>query len=210
MVKITYFGHSCFQLILDYQVIVIDPYKDNSVPGLKIKNKIPTNFYHSSHSHNDHNATEKVQLFHDESEEIKHELISLYHDKNHGKDRGLSVAHIFYTSDYSICHLGDAGDVNDILQKEKLKNIDIILAPINGFYTISAEEVVKLKKEMNWKIVIPMHYEIKQEGIGYPDGGQIDIFKELLPNYLEIDSSSVVINEDLFKYDALIFKGREQ
>ena len=200
-------GHACFQIIGDDLSIVFDPYKDNSVPGLNIRRNIEANFCYCSHSHYDHNAIEKVNLLLGEKEEIRNIAISLPHDKNNGKDRGFSIARIFYYSDYSICHLGDIGDVRSVINDKRFKNIDIVLCPINGFYTISAKEAAKLQKEMNWKILIPMHYEIEEKGIGYPDNGQINIFKSLYnkDEILEIDDFKLEMKDEYFKYKTLIF-----
>ena len=53
-----------------------------------------------------------------------------------------------------------------------------------------------------------MHYEKKEEGSGYPDGGQIDIFKKGI-HYQLIEAGEVEINKEHFKYDSLIFTGHE-
>ena len=34
-IRISYYGHMCFGLDCDEQTVIIDPYKDGSVPGLK-------------------------------------------------------------------------------------------------------------------------------------------------------------------------------
>lgn len=205
--RIINYGHACFKIVDDNLSIVLDPYQDDSVPGLCIKSNIDANFVYCSHSHYDHNAFEKVNLLLGEKEEIKSETIKIPHDKKQGRERGLVNARIFYFSDYSICHLGDIGDINSILNDERFKNIDIVLCPINGFFTIGAVEAVKLQKEMNWKILIPMHYEIKEKGIGYPDHGQIDIFKSLYnkDEMSEIDDDEITIKKEHFNYKTLIF-----
>lgn len=196
-------GHACFEVIGDGKSIIFDPYKDGSVPGLKIHDVLTANMVHCSHQHYDHNAIEKVKIFLPESP-IQTKDVVLPHDKENGAKRGLSNAKIVYFSDYSLCHMGDIGDPKAVLEKEELKNIDVVLCPINGFYTISAIEAIELQKKMGWKLLIPMHYEIKEEGIGYPDGGQIDIFMKNIENYLKVNDSEVTITDELFKYKSLV------
>ena len=202
--QIINYGHACFKIIEDGISVVLDPYEDNSVPGLELNKNIKANFVFASHSHADHNAIRKIEI-EKKDFELKRSEILLPHDEVNGNKRGMSFARIFYFSTYSICHLGDIGDSQAVEKCLELKDIDIVLCPINGFFTISAETAIKLKKKMNWKLIIPMHYEIKERGSGYPDGGQIDIFKRLLPNHLIIDNDHIDINNHLFKYDSLIF-----
>ena len=48
-----------------------------------------------------------------------------------------------------------------------------------------------------------MHYEYN--GTGYPDGGQINIFKKKITNILEVEDE-VEIDQSVFKFDSIIFK----
>ena len=80
------------------------------------------------------------------------------------------------------------------------------MAPINGFYTISSEELVKIINIIKPRLTIPMHYYKKERKSGYPDGGQIDEFKSLVGDYLEVDGYEIEVNENLFKNRVVIFK----
>lgn len=202
-------GHACFEVRSDEVSIVFDPYQDGSVPGLQLKKKIVANMVHCSHQHFDHNAFDKVEIV-PPNKPIKTKEIKLPHDKENGAKRGFSTAKIVYFSDYSICHMGDIGDPKAVIERDELKNIDIVLCPINGFFTISAKEAIALQKEMGWKLLIPMHYEIAEEKTGYPDGGQINIFKTYIENYLKVNDSDVEITPDIFKYKSLIFLKRRK
>ena len=199
-------GHACFKIIDEGIAVVFDPYKDDSVPGLNIHDKISTNYLFMSHDHFDHNAEEKINLIRIDSK-IDVKRILLPHDKCGGKQRGMSFVTVIKFPDYSVCHMGDIGDPKAVIGHDELKNIDVVLCPINGYFTISAEEAIELQKVMGWKLLIPMHYEIKEKGIGYPDGGQIDIFKTKIgsDNYSFIDNYYLDINEDSFSRKSLIF-----
>ena len=202
--KIINYGHACFKVISDNTSVLFDPYQDNSVPGLKLKNNQEVDYVFCSHAHADHNAIEKTRLT-GLNKDLRVKTIELPHDTNGGSQRGMSKARIIYFSDYSICHLGDIGDPLIASRYEELKDIDIVLCPINGYFTISALEAIELQKKMNWKLLIPMHYEIKEKRIGYPDGGQIDIFKANMKNYQEIDSDEIDVDQSVFHYDSVIF-----
>ena len=175
--RIINYGHACFKIIDDDISIVLDPYGTDSVPGMELPKNIKANYVLSSHEHFDHNALDKVEII-PTDKELPMVEVSLPHDKFGGAKRGMSIARIFNFSDYSICHMGDVGDPEAVLKHEELKNIDIVLCPINGFFTISAKDAYQLQKKMGWKLLIPMHYQDAKKGTGYPDGNQIQIFKD--------------------------------
>ena len=104
--------------------------------------------------------------------------------------------------------MGDIGDVNDVLKRSELKNIDVVLCPINGFYTISSEELVKIINIIKPRLTIPMHYYRKENDSGLPDDHQIDTFKRLV-EYQETNNSSVIVNDELFAKPVLIFNKSE-
>ena len=81
--KIEYLGHSCFKLDDE---LVIDPYKDGSVPGLpplrtKAKKVI------CSHEHADHSGRECVEIIPGECT-FEIEEVPSFHDDQQGKLRG--------------------------------------------------------------------------------------------------------------------------
>lgn len=175
--KIINYGHACFKIIDDDVSVVLDPYRNGSVPGLTLPSNIKANYAFASHDHFDHDALELISI-EPNGNPLPMKEILLPHDKSGGRQRGMSVARVFNFSDYSICHMGDIGDKDAVIKCEELKNIDIVLCPINGFYTISAEDAIELQKKMGWKVLIPMHYQDIKKGTGYPDENQIKIFKD--------------------------------
>ncbi len=196
-------GHACFLFKGKDISFVVDPYQDNSVPNLRLP-RVSANYVFSSHEHADHNATNLVKCT-PINKEIKYEVIVVPHDHHNGSRRGLNKMHIFYIDDLKIIHSGDLGCIpsKDVL--EKMKDTDVLLAPINGHFTASSQEIAEILKIVKPRLVIPMHYHKADKNSGYPDGGQIDIFKRLVPNYLEVNEYQVVLDDDIFKYDALIF-----
>ena len=55
-------------------------------------------------------------------------------------------------------------------QIEKIGEVDVLMVPVGGVYTISAKEAVKIMSQIEPSIIIPMHYQlpklkIKLEGL---------------------------------------------
>ena len=205
--RIINYGHSCIKVISDGVSVIFDPYRDNSVPGLNLPDDLEADYVFCSHDHDDHNAANKVKLTGNKPP-LKMKEVVLNHDPQGGRLRGKTIARILYFSDYSICHLGDCGDVNELLENEEIDNIDIVLCPINGFYTIGALDALRLKRNKNWKLLIPMHYQIKtpEMSTGYPDGGQINIFIKSVDRFAFAPSIGFEVNDKYFKYNYLIFE----
>jgi L-ascorbate metabolism protein UlaG (beta-lactamase superfamily) len=202
--KITNLGHASFLIEHQGVSIVFDPYHDESVPGLKFPEDVKANFIFSSHNHDDHNAIDLVEKLSTEFN-IRFKDIVIPHDNKNGAIRGLNIAKIVYFDEFSVLHLGDAGDIDSIINNDEFKNIDIVLCPINGFYTISALDAIKCQKHMNWKLLIPMHFHNPLNNSGYKDVEQISLFKSHCLNTIEVNDTNIVIESNMFKFDALIF-----
>ena len=73
--------------------------------------------------------------------------------------------------DLKLCHLGDLGQEElTEEQLEKIGEVDILMIPIGGTYTISAKEALKIMSQIEPRITIPMHYalpklKIKLDGL---------------------------------------------
>ena len=127
-----------------------------------------------THDHEDHSNIEAIQgepfLIKGPGEydvkDITVQGLQLFHDKRKGQDRGLNTIYVIEIEDVRVCHMGDfgEGELREDL-REKLGEIDILLIPVGGVYTIDAEEASKIVSELEPKIVIPMHYRI--EGLNY-------------------------------------------
>lgn len=201
--KLHYYGHSCFGFDDGTFSIIIDPYKDNSVPNLTLDNNLKANLVLCSHSHDDHDAVDKVNII-NTSNNIDVIKIHSFHDKRHGLERGDNIIHVIKKNGLKIVHLGDLGDINSIEDINLIKNSDVLLIPINGFYTIGPKEAVELINLINPKLVIPMHYYKKEFNSGYKDGNQIEIFKSLVGNYEEIKENEIFIEDYLKKAKFLL------
>ena len=65
-----------------------------------------------------------------------------------------------------ICHLGDLGHVLTAEQVAEIDGVDVLLVPVGGISTIDAIQAAQIVRQLEPKIVIPMHYKtdaIKRE-----------------------------------------------
>lgn len=200
MLTITNYGHACFKFASEKVSVVFDPYDE--VPNLQMP-MISANYCICSHKHSDHCATNYVELIPTETHLMIEEIL-VPHDHHNGMHRGMNKMHIFSLGGYKVIHFGDLGCIpsQDIL--EKMKNADIIFAPINGFYTISAKELKQIVDIIKPRLVVPMHYHRIDNNSGYPDGEQIDIFKTLI-DFKEVNNPVITVDDKTFDKPVLIF-----
>ena len=167
---ITWQGHSCFKIQdkigSDGVTVVTDPFSKEV--GLKVPN-CEADIVTISHDHYDHNNSAALRgqpLIINCAGEYDYkgilvEGIDSFHDDKEGKERGLNVIYRFEVEDISIVHLGDLGSPLDNGQLEKLAGTDILLIPVGGKYTLDAKKAVEVISQIEPRIVIPMHYKIK-------------------------------------------------
>lgn len=169
--NIIWHGQSFFEIIASLgknsQVkIVIDPF-DESL-GLEVP-KLEGDILLISHDHYDHNNKKAISgnyfLIEGPGEyEVKGifiQGISSFHDQSQGKERGGNTIYTMEAEDLKICHLGDFGQKELIdEQLKEIGEIDILMIPVGGTYTISAKEALKIMTQIEPKITIPMHYAL--------------------------------------------------
>lgn len=163
---ISWFGQSCFRVECKEGSILIDPFDKNT--GLKMP-KIKDDLVLVTHPHHDHNNLEGAEagvfvITNPGEYEIKGihvQGISSFHDKEQGAARGLNTMYRIKAEDMVICHLGDFGEgkLSDE-QVEAIGDVDILMVPVGGHYTIDAKEAVEVISQVEPKIVIPMHYKV--------------------------------------------------
>ena len=204
MGTIIYLGHASFLIKSKAFDIVLDPYMKESVPGLKFPKGLVADKVFCSHDHYDHCAANLVSIKSNPQNVVTIESV-VPHDKEGGKKRGMNMIRMFDVDGYKVVHLGDTGCVPPKDKLIKFINCDVLLAPINGFFTINPSELKAICDIINPRIVVPMHYYMAEKNSGYPDGDMFNKFKKEFPNIKYIDKEL-----DLEKYKeykgALVFK----
>ena len=171
IMNIVWHGQSCFQIsssqIKNNHVnIVIDPFSEET--GLKIP-KLEADIVLVSHQHYDHNNVKAVPGSpfvvsgpgEYEVKEVFIHGIPSFHDSSLGKEKGSNTIYTIEAEDLRICHLGDLGQKElTPEQVEKIGEVDILMIPIGGMFTISVKEAMKIMSQIEPNIIIPMHYQI--------------------------------------------------
>jgi len=167
--EIKYYGQSCFVINANNISIAIDPYQEQW--GLK-KLKLSADIVLITHDHADHNNAEAVSLKSSKPDIINNpgeyeikgvfiEGIDSYHDEEKGKTRGQNTIYTINLEKIKICHLGDLGQPELIDQQlERIGEVDVLMVPVGGNFTIDAVGATKVINQIEPKIVIPMHYKM--------------------------------------------------
>ncbi|MFZ5425257.1 MAG: MBL fold metallo-hydrolase [Patescibacteria group bacterium] len=162
--EITFLAHACFKIKGRDVSILIDPYDPDQV-GYSLP-KQSADILLVTHDHFDHNYVEGVKDYkllingpgEYEKDGVFIQGIPTYHDDVKGEERGKNTMYLIHIDGLSIMHVGDLG--HELTQEtfEKLSNVDILMVPVGGEYTINAEKAVKVISSIEPGIVIPMHY----------------------------------------------------
>lgn len=66
---------------------------------------------------------------------------------------------VYDFGDLTVCHLGRLDDMLREEQLEALGNVDVLLVPIDGDQTLSADQAAEIARMIEPRIVIPMHVD---------------------------------------------------
>ena len=164
-------GQACFQIIAqkgkqESLKIVIDPYSEEI--GLKLS-PLEADIALFTHDHFDHNNAKALKgtpfLIANPGEyDAKGAFIQgifSYHDEQEGKERGTNTIYTIEVEDMRICHLGDFGQKElSAEQLEAIGDVDILMVPVGGTYTIDAKTASHIVNQIEPKIAVPMHYAL--------------------------------------------------
>lgn len=209
--KIKWYGHAAFYLASEKGLrIIIDPYEPGGFGGAIGYGPITdeADVVLVSHDHADHNyvkgipgrpqiikgpGTHRVQ-------DWQVRGIAAYHDEGKGSQRGGNTIFCFSLDEIRICHLGDLGHIPTAEQVKEIGQVDLLLIPVGGVYTIDPTQARQTIQKINPLIAIPMHF--KTPRCGFPlanveeftkgkkvttqSGSELKISKESLPKEPEI------------------------
>ncbi len=170
-VSIRYIGHSCFLITTSEGVqILTDPVE---FKGYHFPKGIKPDIVTVSHNHVDHNRVDMIEgnprIIYGCSSNKKVETIDLvvknvriftvpsYHDP--GK-HGVNAIFIFDFDGIRIVHLGDLGTVLSDDQISAIGNVDFLMIPVGGQFTITIPEANQVVEQLEIRrAVFPMHYK---------------------------------------------------
>lgn len=188
--KLTWEGHSCFKVETNEGSVVLDPYQNGSVPGLADLD-LNADLVLCSHEHGDHNAREKVHLTGKEPT-FKVNVLECFHDEVKGAKRGKNKIYCIEAEGMKIVHMGDLG--HELEDVSMIKNCDVCMIPIGGFYTIDAATAKKILDKVEPRVIVPMHY--RSDKFGFDVIGTLDAFTKFYNNVEIYNSSSADITKD--------------
>jgi len=190
--KIKWLGHASFLITSDSGTkIITDPYTAGG--GIKYGEiKESADIVTVSHEHFDHNnvasvgGNPEVVKGDAEAKGIEFKGVSTYHDASEGKERGSNTIICFEVDGMRVCHLGDLGHPLSDKDVAEVGKVDILLAPVGGFFTIDAKVASEVCSKLNPRVVIPMHF--KNDRLDFPISG-VDDFLQGKEGVTKLDSS---------------------
>ena len=191
--KITYLGHACFCLMYKDWRIVLDPYADDNVPGLPPL-RVDAERVYCSHGHGDHNFEEGVNLKRLPGDEpyTLEEFITP-HDEAEGAKRGMNTVRIFTFGSLRVAHMGDLGCELTPDQLDQLMDLDVVMIPVGGFYTIGPDEAWDLIEAIQPRVIIPMHYKLGD--LGLTNVAELSDFLVQIEEYNEYPGNTITVDK---------------
>jgi L-ascorbate metabolism protein UlaG (beta-lactamase superfamily) len=175
--EIQWYGHASFLLTTEKGIkIIMDPYEPGSFGGGIMYGPITdkADICLVSHDHADHNYVKglagspqviKTPGRH-EVKGVVIEGIPSFHDASRGSERGNNIIFIIAADGIRLCHLGDLGHLLSDKEVKAIGQVDCLLIPVGGFYTIGPDEATAVADQLLPKLIIPMHW--KTEKCGFP------------------------------------------
>ncbi len=201
--KIKFLGHAAFVITSKKGTrIITDPYKAGAYDGGIGYSEITetADIVTISHEHDDHNYTASIKgqpvIVKDPGEtkvkDIKIKGLATHHDKSQGSERGTNNIFVMDIDGFKLLHLGDLGHTLGQQEAKEIGQVDILLAPVGGYFTIDATEAREIYELLKPAIMIPMHY--KTSKCGFPISPVGD-FADKMKNVRKVDGSEVDISE---------------
>lgn len=210
--KLKWYGHASFLITSEKGLkIITDPYEPGGFGGAISYGKIPdtADIVLISHDHGDHNY---VQGLSGKPTVVKgvgpHNVktlqirgVATFHDDQKGSQRGANTIFCFTVDGVRMCHLGDLGHLLSDDEAKQIGQVDVVLTPVGGFFTIDPAQATQNLGKLNPKIIVPMHFKTDKcafpiaavdeftkgkTGVKTPNSSEIEIKKETLPKNSEI------------------------
>lgn len=192
--KLTWLGHSCFRAEAGGYSIVLDPYDDGRVPGLRPL-RLQANQALASHGHGDHDALNLVRIMpFGAPSPFRVTRIASKHDDQDGELRGDNIIHVLEAGPIRAAHLGDLGHMPSADQIAAIGRIDALMIPVGGCYTIDANAAKAVVDALRPRVVLPMHY--RSDAFGFAAIDTLDAFLQLVDDAVRYDTDAIEIDEN--------------
>ncbi len=198
-VEIDYVGHACFvvrsPLGLD---VVIDPYNGKRWLGYGFPEDVAADLVLVTHPHYDHDASyywgDGVPVFREPGRYAVRDVVLVGVEGRHAGDYGKDFGHkntiwVVETGGLRLSHLGDNGPLTAENLRE-IGRVDVLMIPADGLgHILASEEIEAIRRSLEPKAVIPMHYRL--DGLlGLPASlGPIDPWLETQKNVVRVGTN---------------------
>ena len=198
--KLQWYGHSCFAMTFENgSVLVTDPFDASmQYPPVTVRADIAV----VSHDHFDHNCVSALAgspvVVKKPGEHfvngIKITCLASFHDAERGAKRGENLISIIEADGLRVAHLGDLGHMPNERQYEALRNLDVMLIPVGGFYTIDTVQAVEIIRKANPRCAIAMHFKNAYCDFTISDDSEFRrlLNAETLPNRIELTKETAL------------------
>ena len=201
--KIEFLGHASFLFTDDAgHRYLIDPYESGGFSGRVGYDPIDVepDVIIITHDHLDHCHTETIPGTFDvirvdgHFADVHFRSVSVFHDMHQGTKFGGSVDMKIFTMDgITFCHCGDIGELLDDPGKlDAIGNIDVLIVPTGGFYTLGPDGAAAVTRKIGPKLVIPCHYKTPKCGF---DIQPVEPFIQHFEHVTIVDDSQIELDE---------------
>ncbi len=189
-VRITYVAHSTFRIETEAGVVIATDYFGSPGPG-RLPDVVTMNHAHSTHYTDapDARIPNVLRGWNPAGDGPAEHLLSLRDVtiRNVTTDiRGWGAPEkdgnsifVFEVADLCIGHLGHLHHVLDAAQYARVGRLDIVMAPVDGSYTLDLPGMIEVLKTLKARLVLPMHafgtFTLEQFLLGMSDEFAIDL-----------------------------------
>jgi L-ascorbate metabolism protein UlaG (beta-lactamase superfamily) len=157
--QVIWLGLSCLKIVTRGAVIVTDPYA--SPPAARPLRVTADLVTVSNPADAAHNAIEKVRgnpFVIDVPGEYERQGVIIQGILLNHLRRTPTIAFVFEAEGFRLCHLGDITRELKDEELEQLGEVDVLFLPVGGGDTLTPEQAVRLLRDVEPRLVVPIHY----------------------------------------------------
>ena len=168
-VRITYVGHATFLIESPTLVRIATDYNDFVRPPVT-PDIITMNHAHSTHytDHPDPAIKHVLRGWRDDGAPADHDVTlgdvrvrsvsTNIRDWGGGTERNGNSIFVFEIAHLCIAHLGHLHHTLTQQQLDQIGRVDIVMAPVDGNYTLDLEGMIEVLRSIKAQMIIPMHF----------------------------------------------------
>ena len=168
---INWLGRSCFRIKGREATVITDPFSAEfgELPGKPTARIVTVSHQHPGHNNVAGIGDNPRAVSGPGEYEISGVLIvgvGTFHDGGRGAERGKNTIYLMDVDEVSLCHLGDLGHPLGAEHMEELESVDVLFVPVGGKSTIDAADAAAVVRQLEPKLVVPMHYRTANGSAG--------------------------------------------